>query len=78
MGSSAKLEEFLNNTGWKARMNGRDISLKSNYSEIVSTKKTEIKIVDPRSNWKANFNFHIFFSFYRDTSLYYLQRFREK
>lgn len=52
MGSSAKLEEFLNNTGWKARMNGRDISLKSNYSEIVSTKKTEIKIVDPRSNWK--------------------------
>ena len=39
-------------TGWKARMNGRDISLKSNYSEIVSTKKTEIKIVDPRSNWK--------------------------
>ena len=33
-------------------MNGRDISLKSNYSEIVSTKKTEIKIVDPRSNWK--------------------------
>lgn len=52
MGSSAKLEEFLNNTGWKARMNGRDISLKSNYSEIVSTKKTEIKIVNPRSNWK--------------------------
>ncbi len=33
MGSSAKLEEFLNNTGWKARMNGRDISLKSNYRQ---------------------------------------------
>lgn len=52
IGSSVKLEEFLHNTGWRARMNGRDISLKSNYSEIISSRKAEIKVINPRSDWR--------------------------
>lgn len=52
IGSEAKLKEFLNNTGWRARMNGRDISLKSNYSENITPRKTEIQVRNPRSEWR--------------------------
>ena len=52
IGSKAKLDEFLSNTGWRARLNGRDISLNSNYSETVSSSKTEITVVHPKTNWR--------------------------
>ena len=52
LGSDLKLQEFLNNTGWRARMNGRDISIKLNYDESVTRSKTELSISNPKTDWR--------------------------
>ena len=46
------LDDFIANGGWKARKNGRDISIGVNYSESVVNGKPTIKIVRPRTDWK--------------------------
>lgn len=50
--SQKQLEEFLANTGWKARMNGRDISLKINCSETVTTEMQIVSVQNPKVDWK--------------------------
>ena len=50
--SSAKLDEFIANGGWKARKNGRDISIELNYTELVEGGKPTIRIENPKTDWK--------------------------
>ena len=50
--SNDKMKEFLSNTGWKARMNGRDISINIGCTELVNTDYHIIKIKDPKTDWK--------------------------
>ena len=51
--SSAKLDEFIANGGWKARKNGRDISIELNYTELVEGGKPTIRIENPKTDWKV-------------------------
>lgn len=48
----ATMKDFLEHTGWKARMNGRDISIDLNYSESKENDNIILKICQPRTNWK--------------------------
>lgn len=50
--SKSKLEEFINNGGWKARKNGRDLSIHINYSEKKEGDNFLITIQNPKENWK--------------------------
>lgn len=50
--SEQKLEQFVNNGGWKARKNGRDLNIKSNYDESEAKGKITITIDEPRADWK--------------------------
>ena len=50
--SKEKLDEFIANGGWKARKNGRDLSIDLNYSEKIENEKIIIKIENPKTNWK--------------------------
>jgi phosphoadenosine phosphosulfate reductase len=50
--SEKKLDEFIGNGGWKARKNGRDISVELNYFEILSADKPGLKITKPKTSWK--------------------------
>lgn len=50
--SEERLNEFIRNGGWKARKNGRDISINLNYSETEEGGNQRITISNPRSNWK--------------------------
>lgn len=50
--SDKRMKEFLENTGWKARMNGRDISTKIHCMETVSGEKQIIKVRKPKTDWK--------------------------
>jgi phosphoadenosine phosphosulfate reductase len=50
--SEAALNEFVENGGWKARKNGRDLSLEVGYSESSKRGIQILKIVHPRTNWK--------------------------
>ena len=47
-----KLDEFVNNGGWKARKNGRDLSVSVNYQEIEAGNDIILRVVNPRTNWK--------------------------
>ena len=51
--SSERLEQFINNGGWKARKNGRDLVSEINYyDERASDGSYLIKIHNPRADWK--------------------------
>lgn len=50
--SKDTLNEFIENGGWKARKNGRDISIEIGYSESTTRDKQILKVVNPRADWK--------------------------
>lgn len=50
--SVAQMKEFMEHTGWKARMNGRDISVEINCSETLTNEDQIIKVRKPKTNWK--------------------------
>lgn len=50
--STEKLDEFMANGGWKARKNGRDISIGLNYSEQSEAGRSTIRIEHPKTDWK--------------------------
>lgn len=50
--SQESLNEFIENGGWKARKNGRDISIEIGYSESMTGGKQILKVVNPRTDWK--------------------------
>ena len=51
--SREALEHFIEVGGWKARKNGRDISIPVNYKEQTDTsKKVLISVNRPRTNWR--------------------------
>lgn len=51
--SQNTLDQFIENGGWKARKNGRDLSMQINYSEGYGySGEIIIKIQEQRTNWK--------------------------
>lgn len=55
--SKDAMEEFIRNGGWKARKNGRDLTLKVGYSESVTKEgDTLIEVNHPRTDWKVWIN----------------------
>lgn len=50
--SEEQLDMFIRNGGWKARKNGRDLSLSLNYHEFTGKDITTIHITEPKSDWK--------------------------
>ncbi|MDE6946318.1 MAG: phosphoadenosine phosphosulfate reductase family protein, partial [Anaeroplasmataceae bacterium] len=47
-----KMKEFLENTGWKARMNGRDVSIDIGCTELMSGNKYILKVRKPKNDWR--------------------------
>lgn len=47
-----RMKEFLSNTGWKARMNGRDISIKIECTELKTKDYQIIKVRNPKTHWR--------------------------
>lgn len=47
-----KMKEFLENTGWKARMNGRDVSIDIGCTELMSGDKYIFKVRKPKNDWR--------------------------
>ena len=47
-----KMKEFLENTGWKARMNGRDVSIDIGCTELMSGDKYILKVRKPKNDWR--------------------------
>jgi phosphoadenosine phosphosulfate reductase len=50
--SEKALEEFIANGGWKARKNGRDISIDVGYSELSDKGSQVLRIKNPNIDWK--------------------------
>ncbi len=50
--SPLTLEDFIANGGWKARKNGRDISIDVGYSEAADKEYQILKIRNPKTDWK--------------------------
>ncbi len=50
--SEKKLNEFIANGGWKARKNGRDISISINYEEKIVNDFGHISILNPKTDWR--------------------------
>ena len=50
--SAEKLDEFISNGGWKARKNGRDISINLNYAELLEGGRPTIRVESPKTDWK--------------------------
>ena len=50
--SSEQLEQFITSGGWKARKNGRDLSLKLNYKEAKDSQLTIIQVEYPKTDWR--------------------------
>lgn len=50
--SESQLNEFIANGGWKARKNGRDIDIQTNYVESTSKDVHSIKITNAKTSWK--------------------------
>ena len=48
-----KLDEFIANGGWKARKNGRDLSIKIGYKEEKKADKQIITVTNPQTDWKT-------------------------
>lgn len=47
-----KMDEFLENTGWKARMNGRDVNINIGCMEKTTANYHVIHVEHPRADWK--------------------------
>lgn len=47
-----KRKEFLENTGWKARMNGRDVSIAIGCAELTAGENFIIRVSNPKNDWK--------------------------
>ena len=50
--SAENLEQFVVSGGWKARKNGRDLSLSLNYKESKDDKSFVIHIISPKNDWR--------------------------
>lgn len=50
--SNVQLDQFIVNGGWKARKNGRDINIASNYNETIENGLLVLTIRQVRTNWK--------------------------
>lgn len=50
--SEDRLNEFLENTGWKARMNGRDVNIKIGCKEENLSTHQVIHVTNPKTDWK--------------------------
>ncbi|MGE4300413.1 MAG: phosphoadenosine phosphosulfate reductase family protein [Victivallaceae bacterium] len=50
--SKERLEEFIVSGGWKARKNGRDLSLVLNYKESKEKDSFLIHVTSPRTDWR--------------------------
>lgn len=50
--SHERMKEFLSNTGWKARMNGRDVSIDIGCTEMTSNEYHILKVRNPKTEWK--------------------------
>lgn len=50
---SDKMNEFIENVGWKARMNGRDLDLSQSYSDIITNNFHIITVSKPKTDWKV-------------------------
>ena len=51
--TEAALEQFIQNGGWKARKNGRDLVMKTNYEEnFAENGDITLRIQEPRTDWK--------------------------
>ena len=48
-----RMKEFLESVGWKARMNGRDVSVKINCTELSTQEYQIIKVENPKTDWKV-------------------------
>lgn len=48
----SRMAEFIENTGWKSRMNGRDISVSTGCHETTTAKHLIINVRNPRTDWK--------------------------
>lgn len=51
--SEEKINEFIANGGWKARKNGRDLSIDIGYSESIINSKQVLSIDKPKTDWKT-------------------------
>ena len=49
---SDRMREFLGNIGWRARMNGRDIAIDLEYSELEIKDNYILKVRNPKTDWK--------------------------
>lgn len=50
--SDLRMHEFLENIGWKSRMNGRDITPTVGYNETLSEKHIVVHVSNPQTSWK--------------------------
>lgn len=53
MPNKKKLDDFIANGGWKARKNGRDLSVDVNYSEKRFKGNQVLSIKNPTTEWKT-------------------------
>lgn len=47
-----RIREFIENTGWKARMNGRDLNIPIGCKEEILEKEQILHINKPKTDWK--------------------------
>ena len=52
MQDEEKIEKFIENGGWKARKNGRDIDINLTYSDVITKDYHILTITNPRTDWK--------------------------
>lgn len=50
--SKDRLDEFMENTGWKARMNGRDVNIKIGCREESKKDCHIVHVTNPKQDWK--------------------------
>lgn len=50
--SEEKLNEFVENGGWKARKNGRDLDIEAGYEEERKNDKIVVTIKHPKTDWR--------------------------
>ncbi|MBQ8803651.1 MAG: phosphoadenosine phosphosulfate reductase family protein [Tyzzerella sp.] len=50
--SEERLQEFIENGGWKARKNGRDLHFLPKYSDRIEKGQIIIQIREPNTDWK--------------------------
>lgn len=51
--SNERMDEFIENGGWKARKNGRDIHLEPSYIDYVEKDVLVIEVNNPKTDWKS-------------------------